>query len=132
MGLKVRVTQNRSFSRMVHLIGRLDNDTVGVLDAELKQITQQQVDVVVFELEHLEYISSAGLRSIFAVQKLMASRDGRIVLMNAQPPVRKVFEIVQATELSEVFSSVAELDRYLDTMQYKVRHSLSDSKPSDT
>ena len=120
MALKVRVTQDRSFSRTVHLNGRLDHESVAVLDSELDQLPHQPVDVLVFDLADLEYISSAGLRSIFAAQKVMAERSGRIVLLNAQPPVQKVFEIVKAADLAAVFSSVEELDRYLDTMQRRV------------
>jgi anti-anti-sigma factor len=120
MALKVHVTQDRSFSRTLHLNGRLDHDSVVVLDTELDKLAQQPVDVLVFDLADLEYISSAGLRSIFAVRKVMAERAGRIVLLNAQPQVQRVFEIVKAADLAAVFSSVQELDRYLDAMQRKV------------
>ena len=120
MALKVRVTQDRSFSRTVHLNGRLDHEGAVVLDSELNKLAHQPVDVLVFDLGDLEYIASAGLRSIFAVQKAMAERGGRIVLLNAQPQVQKVFEIVKAADLAAVFSSVQELDRYLDTMQRRV------------
>jgi anti-anti-sigma factor len=120
MALKVQVTQDRSFSRTVHLNGRLDHESAVILDNELDKLADQPVDVVVFNLANLEYISSAGLRSIFGVQKRMAERGGKIVLLNAQAPVQKVFEIVKAADLAAVFSSVEELDRYLDTMQRKV------------
>jgi anti-anti-sigma factor len=120
MALKIRVTQDRSFSRTVHLNGRLDHESVVILDSELDKLAHQPVDVLVFNLADLEYISSAGLRSIFAVQKVMAPRGGRIVLLNAQPQVQKVFDIVKAADLAAVFSSVQELDRYLDTMQRRV------------
>ena len=50
----------------------------------------------------------------------MAERSGRIVLLNAEPPVQKVFEIVKAADLAAVFSSVEKLDRYLDAMQRRV------------
>ena len=120
MALKVHVTQDRSFSRTLHLNGRLDYESVGVLDNELATLAQQPMDVLVFDLADLEYISSAGLRSIFGAQKLMAQRSGRIVLLNPQPQVKKVFEIVKAADLTAVFSSVQELDRYLGTMQRRV------------
>jgi anti-anti-sigma factor len=120
MAFKIRVTQDRSFSRTVHLNGRLDHESVVILDSELDKLARQPVDVLVFNLADLEYISSAGLRSIFAVQKVMAERAGRIVLLNAQPQVEKVFDIVKAADLAAVFSSVQELDRYLDTMQRRV------------
>lgn len=120
MALKVRVTETRSFSRTVHLEGRLDGETVAVLDAELDKVAHSPASVVVFDLEGLEYISSVGLRSIFRTQKLMAERSGRAVVVNARPQVQKVFEIVKATDLGAVFSSIQELDQYLDTMQRKV------------
>jgi anti-anti-sigma factor len=120
MALKVRVTEDRSFSRTVHLEGRLDNEGAAVLDNELDKLADSAVDVLVFDLADLEYISSAGLRSIFGAQKAMAAKSGRIVLVNARPQVQKVFEIVKAADLTAVFTSVQELDRYLDTMQRKV------------
>jgi anti-anti-sigma factor len=120
MALKVRVTQDRSFSKTVRLDGRLDNESAPVLDRELDKLASAPVDVLVFDLTDLEYISSAGLRSIFAARMAMAERSGRIVLVNAQPQVQKVFDIVKATDIAAVFTSVQELDRYLDAMQRKV------------
>ncbi len=120
MALTVRVTQDRSFSRTVHLHGRLDSETVALLDNELSSLANAPVDVVVFNLADLEYISSAGLRSIFGTRQALAGRSGRIVLLNARPQVQKVFDIVKATDLAAVFTSVDELDGYLDAMQRKV------------
>jgi anti-anti-sigma factor len=117
MALKVRVTQDYSFSRTIHLSGRLDHEGAVDLDSELDKLADQPVDVLVFDLSELEYISSAGLRSIFAAQKAMAARDGRVVLLKAQPPVQKVLDIVKTSDLADVFSNVEELDRFLDTMQ---------------
>lgn len=120
MALNVRVTQDRSFSRTIHLDGRLDSETVALLDNELRKLVDAPVDVVVFDLAGLEYISSAGLRSIFGTRQALAARSGRIVLLNARPQVQKVFDIVKATDLAAVFTSVEELDRYLDAMQRKI------------
>jgi hypothetical protein len=62
----------------------------------------------------------AALRSIFGTRQALAARSGRIVLLNAQPQVQRVFDIVKATDLAAVFTSIEELDRYLDAMQRKV------------
>ena len=120
MPLKIRIHENRSFSRTVELEGRLDNDTVGALEVALEWIPGSAVTVVVFDLENLQYISSAGLRLIFHIQKVMTERKGKALLVNPTPPVRKVLEIVKAVDLAAVFSSIEELDRYLDLMQRKV------------
>jgi anti-anti-sigma factor len=118
--LKIRSTENRTFSRTVELVGRLDNETVAALDEELDRITASDVTVVVFDLAGLEYITSVGLRSIFRTQKQMAARNGKAVLVNPRPQVQKVLEIVKAVDLTAVFASTEELDAYLDVMQRKI------------
>jgi len=120
VALKIRVVESRPFSRTVYLEGKLNNDTVAVLNEELAKIAGSSVSVVIFDLADLEYISSVGLRSIFGTRKLMASRGGKALLMNPRPQVQKVLDIVNAVDLMAVFSSVQELDKYLDTMQRKV------------
>ena len=120
MPLNVRVEEGRSFTKTLVLEGRLDSDTVAVLDRELDAVLASAVKVVVFELSGLEYISSAGLRSLFRAQKSMKARAGKVLVLNPQPPVQKVFDIVKAVDVNEVFRSVAELDAYLDAMQKQV------------
>ena len=120
MALTIRVTEDRPFSRTVHLGGKLNNETVDALDEALTKIVDSPATVVVFDLSALEYINSMGLRSIFRIQKVMASRSGKALLVNPQPGVRKVLEIVNAVDINAVFASVQELDRYLDSMQRKV------------
>ena len=120
MALNVRIAESRSFSRTLHLEGRLDSETAPVLDGELDKVINSTANVVVFDLADLEYISSAGLRSIFRAQQAMAKRSGRTMLVNPQPQVQKVFEIVKAADLGAVFVSIEELDEYLDAMQRKV------------
>jgi anti-anti-sigma factor len=118
--LKVEVLAGRSFSKTVVLDGKLNNDTVATLDAELNRIVESKTTVVVFDLSDLHYISSAGLRSIFRIQKVMASRGGRAVLLTPTPQVQRVLEIANAADLSTVFTTVEELDAYLDTIQRRV------------
>jgi anti-anti-sigma factor len=120
MSLDVRVEEGRSFTKTLVLEGRLDADTVATLDRELDPVLASPVKVVVFELSKLEYISSAGLRSIFKAQRSMKVRAGKVLMVNPQPPVQKVFEIVKAVDVNELFRSVAELDAYLDAMQKQV------------
>ena len=120
MPLNVRVEEGRSFTKTLVLEGRLDSETVEALDRELEAVLSSAVKVVVFDLSGLEYISSAGLRSLFKAQKSMKARSGQVLIVDPQPPVQKVFDIVQATDVNEVFRSVAELDAYLDAMQKRV------------
>lgn len=102
--------------------GRLDAMTFGEFDAAAAPVLAQMAGggTVVLDLSALDYISSAGLRSIAKIRKAMRAREGHTLLVNPQPQVRKVFEIVKAVPVSDVFSSVEELDAYLDRIQRKM------------
>jgi anti-anti-sigma factor len=120
VALTVNVVEGRSFSKTVFLEGRLNNETVDVLDQALARIVATPTRVVVFDLADLEYISSAGLRSFFRIQKVMAQRGGRAVLLSPRPPVQKVLEIANATDLTGVYATAEELDQYLDEVQRQI------------
>jgi anti-anti-sigma factor len=118
--LKVRVTEGPSLTKTIALEGRLDAESVGTLDQELDSLLESAMKVLVFDLSKLEYISSAGLRSLFRAQKTMRAGSGKAVILNPTPAVKKVLDIVKAAEIDSIFTSVQELDRYLDAMQKKV------------
>lgn len=106
----------------LHLQGRLDAMTFGEFDRAAESALQQMADgsTMVLDLSSLDYISSAGLRSIAKIRKSMRAREGQTLLVNPQPQVRKVFEIVKAVPVCDVFASVQELDDYLDRIQRKI------------
>jgi len=61
-----------------------------------------------------------GIRVILKTQKALKQRNGRVVLMNLQPQVKKVFEIINVLPSLSVFASIEELDQYLDHVQRKI------------
>ena len=107
---------------VVHVGGRLDAMTFGELDEAMLALLPRLDDggTVVVDLAGLEYVSSAGLRSFARIRKSMRARNGHTLLLNPQPQVRKVFDIVKAVPVSEVFTSTLELDAYLDRMQRQI------------
>jgi anti-anti-sigma factor len=120
MRLNITIEDSRAFTKTVSLEGRLDNETAPELDQKLDDILSSPMKVLVFDLAGLEYISSAGIRSIFKAQKAMKARSGEAVVVHPQPTVKKVFDIVKAVNLKTVFASVKELDTYLDTIQRRI------------
>ena len=120
MSLKIQLREGRPLTQTVALVGRLDTETAPSLDAEVERILATQVKVIVFDLSGVNYISSAGLGALFRAQKAMKARSGEALLVNPQPQVQKVFDIVKAVDVKAVFRDLAELDEYLDAMQRRV------------
>ena len=122
MAFKLHIDALSPHKSTLHLEGRLDALTFGEFDREADKVLQQMEtgSTLVLDLSLLEYISSAGLRSIAKARKLMRARDGQTLLLNPQVQVRKVFDIVKAVPIKEIFQSMQELDTYLDQIQRKM------------
>jgi anti-anti-sigma factor len=104
------------------LEGRLDTHTAPELDAVLdRTLMTAGIKRLVFDLGKLEYLSSAGIRCFIRARKILEPQGGRIAIVNPQPAVQKVLDIVKAIPPGGIFKSVAELDAYLDEMQRQVR-----------
>ena len=122
MSLEVRIDAAIAERVVVRPIGKLDAVSCQQFDRALDGVLAQapRGGTLVIDLAELEYVSSAGLRSLFRARKTMRTNGGFSLIVHAQPQVRKVFEIVKAVPVHEVFRSVEELDAYLAEMQRKV------------
>ena len=89
MSLNVRTEDARSFTKTMYLQGSLDNETVSTFDRELEAVLETPLKVLVLDLSELEYLSSAGIRSMFRAQKSMKARAGEALIVNPQPAVQK-------------------------------------------
>ncbi len=118
--LSLQIDPPQDTRQRVLLSGRLDTHTYTELDAALSPLLATPIVTLVLDLTGLEYISSAGIRSILKARKLLAPRQGRVLVTHPQPQIRKVFDMVKAVPLGEIFTSTQELDDYLETMQRKV------------
>ena len=75
----------------IFLTGRLDTTTAPELDAFAeKELTDTKE--LVFDLKELEYISSAGLRVLLKIQKLMNTK-GTMKVIHVSEMIQEVFEI---------------------------------------
>ena len=109
---------------VVSPIGSIDAHTYSALDEKVDEALQQQPDVIIFDMEFADYISSTGIRVLLKTKKALKETDGRVVFMNLQPQIQKVFDILKAIPTLKVFASIEELDSYLDTIQKRIRGSV--------
>lgn len=80
----------------VLLRGRLDTNTAAAAEAEVFELLSG-VKELVLDLSELEYISSAGLRSILLFQKKMRP-VGKMKLTRVRPEVMEILEVTGFTD----------------------------------
>jgi anti-sigma B factor antagonist len=101
----------------IKLNGSLDTATAPELERQVGPVLASPAKDLVFDLDQLKFISSAGLRVFSAARKHMKERGGQTVFINMQPQIQEVFEIIRALPGIAVFKDVAELDEYLAARQ---------------
>lgn len=85
---------------VVELDGRLDTTTSPKLEEELRS-SIDGITSLVIDFEKLEYISSAGLRVLLAMQKIM-NRQGKMLLKNVNETVMEVLEVTGFVDILSI------------------------------
>jgi len=81
----------------VVLDGRLDTTTAPELEQQIKEDIEG-VKELTFDMEKLDYISSAGLRVLLSCQKIM-SKQGNMVVKNVSEEVMEIFEVTGFSDI---------------------------------
>ncbi|RPI21329.1 MAG: anti-sigma factor antagonist [Acidobacteria bacterium] len=118
MSLNIEIWQRDATTKRAVLKGALDSEAQTELKEKLDPILASDVKALILDLAGLSYINSAGLQYLFMARRTMEAKRGALLLVNVQRQVQKVFDIVRALPAESVFSSVEELDRYLDRIQH--------------
>lgn len=121
MSLTIEIYKSEGGKCRVELVGRLDTNTAADFDTKIATIDNKEFPIQVVDLAALEYVSSAGVRSLFKARKRAHDANGQLLLVKPQPQVKKVFDIIKALPSTSVFESQEEMDRYLDAMQKKAQ-----------
>ncbi len=119
MSFKVHIEERQPTFYLVTLEGRLDTNAFYQLDKEISPYLTDTTKVVVFDMAKLDYISSAGLRIVFKVRKAVRKNNGHIMMIDLQPQIERVFDIVESIPNLLVFKNIEDVDRYLDHVQRK-------------
>jgi anti-anti-sigma factor len=121
MPLTVTAKEQRVGVFVISPVGSLDSDTYTILEDRVDLILESSPSEIVFDMRSVDYISSAGIRVILKAKKALKKDNGNAILVHLQPQVEKVFDIIKALPTMTVFTSIKELDDYLDKMQRKAK-----------
>ena len=78
---------------VIAIEGRLDTQTAPDAQDKFAELINNGADKLLINFEKLDYISSAGLRSLLFAAKQMKSKSGEIRVCSLNDTVTEVFEI---------------------------------------
>lgn len=98
--------ETRGAVTVVKPVGRVDSATAGALEAKLVEaVAGRGRASVVVDMVGLNYISSAGLRSLLVAAKKAKPVGSRVVLAAMAPPIREVFDMSGFSTLFEIHAN---------------------------
>ena len=96
------IQKNRDGNKLeIKLEGKLTAITAPDLEKELAD-AEKDVDEVVIDMENLDHVASAGLRTLLTLQKRMRKKNGRMIICKVKPEIRDIFEVTGLTDLLKI------------------------------
>ncbi len=90
---------------IAELTGKLDTSTSGSAQDKLVQCVKDGETKIILNLKDLEYVSSAGLRVILVISKLLQSNKGEFRLCSPNEIVEEVLQISGFNSLLRIFDT---------------------------
>ena len=120
MGLDINLKQKENEVYMISLTGSIDNSTCPSLDEQIEKLFKLNASTIVLDLEDLKFMSSMGVGLINKTKSRLKEQGGHFAMVNLQPQIKKVFDIMSLLPTMNVFSDDQELDDYLDKIQHRI------------
>ena len=85
--------ENNNGIRVFRVKGSLDSNTSAEFENQIVEALEQGNRKLIFNLEDMDYISSAGIRVMLKTAKDLKRMEGSLVLCSLQDYVQEVFDI---------------------------------------
>jgi len=86
----------------VTLNGRLDTPAAIKAQKDFGELQEHTDKIITLDCSQLEYISSSGLRLFLALRKETVTKGGKVVILNINNDVKKVFMMTGFFNLFEI------------------------------
>ena len=88
--MEIKVLKNDNI--VIEIKGRLDTTTSPLLEETVKE-TQIDKDLVIIDFKELDYISSAGLRVLLSIKKMIDAQGKKLEIHNVNEVINEVFSV---------------------------------------
>jgi len=90
------------------LNGRIDTDNSASFQKHIQKLVEAGYMRLIFNCSGLEYVSSTGIGSFTSFLKVLKPRGGDIVLLEIQPKVHEVFQLLGFSQFFAIKKTLEE------------------------
>ena len=105
--MEIRTTKEAK-ATVVAITGRLDAVTAPEYEKKMQELIGGGDVCFVVDFEALEYISSAGLRVLLVIAKLLKAKSGQVRFAKVAGTVKEVFDISGFGSIFQIDTTVAD------------------------
>jgi anti-anti-sigma factor len=92
--------------KIIFLEGKMDAISAPEFEDKMGEWLEQGETSFIINLGEVNYMSSAGLRSILIVAKKLKEQDGKIIFVNLREEVQKIFRISGFSSMIPTYESL--------------------------
>ncbi len=104
MDVKIGVSEKNPDIKVVILSGRLDVESAEKVSPTFLQTVEESPAGIIFDMEGVEFISSAGFRTLLVTYKQADAAGKKIALIHTQPHVYKIFKVAAFDQVFNIFT----------------------------
>lgn len=93
---------------VIDIIGQLDAFTTPEIKVEFKTLTDDRHYKLALNFEKVDYVNSTGIGAVLAVAQQVRKRKGDLKIFSMKPDIRKVFDLVGASKILDIFETEQE------------------------
>ena len=93
---------------VVGVKGRIDNSSAPLFQSHCDTLIAKGDKFIVLDFVEVDYLSSAGLRSILTLEKKLKPVSGKLILCSLKPTVQEIFDISGFTSIFTICATLEE------------------------
>lgn len=105
--MNITIEEKSSTLTVISLAGRMDAGNVGEFNTAFTTVLEKCPANLIINLGELQYISSAGLRSVLTLVKAAKAANSTLKFCEMQPMVADVFKVSGFSSMLPIFETLS-------------------------
>ena len=100
--MKLEIIENSAEKTVISLNGELDSNAAPQFATDMEPVMNEAGKEILLDFTDLEYISSAGMRTILLLNKTVNAKGGKVIIKGMSEDIRQIFHLTGFDALLEI------------------------------